>query len=62
MSEKIEKYNKKGVRTSYVSTIIGISLVLFMIGLVIGGMLGLENVQKQAKESLQVDLFFKSEF
>ncbi len=61
MSEKIEKYNKKGVRTSYVSTIIGISLVLFMMGLVIGGILGLENVQKQAKESLQVDLFFKAE-
>jgi cell division transport system permease protein len=61
MSEKIEKYNKKGVRTSYASTVIGISLVLFMIGLVIGGMLGLENIQKQAKESLQVDLFFKPE-
>jgi cell division transport system permease protein len=32
-----------------------------MIGLVIAGILGLENVQKQAKESLQGDLFFKSE-
>jgi cell division transport system permease protein len=61
MSEKIEKYNRKGVRTSYVSTVIGISLVLFMMGLVIGGILGLDNVQKQAKESLQVDLFFKAE-
>jgi cell division transport system permease protein len=61
MSKKAEKYNSKGVRTSYVSTIIGISLVLFMIGLVIGGFLGLGNVQKQAKESLQVDLFFKPE-
>lgn len=61
MSEKIEKYNKRGVRTSYASTVIGISLVLFMMGLVIGGIIGLENVQKQAKESLQVDLFFKSE-
>ena len=61
MSDAIEKYNKKGVRTSYVSTVIGISLVLFMMGLVIGGILGLENVQKQAKESLQVDLFFKPE-
>lgn len=61
MSENIEKYNKKGVRTSYVSTVIGISLVLFMMGLVIGGTLGLSNVHKQAKESLQVDLFFKPE-
>lgn len=61
MSDNIEKYNKKGVRTSYVSTVIGISLVLFMMGLVIGGTLGLGNVHKQAKESLQVDLFFKPE-
>jgi cell division transport system permease protein len=61
MSKKAEEYNSKGVRTSYVSTVIGISLVLFMIGLVIGGFLGLGNVQKQAKESLQVDLFFKPE-
>ncbi len=59
MSKKIEQYNKKGVRTSYASTVVGISLVLFMMGLVIGGILGLKNVQKQAKESLQVDLFFK---
>ena len=61
MSQKSEKYNKQGVRTSYVSTVIGISLVLFMMGLVIGGMIGLSNIQKQAKESLQVDLFFKPE-
>jgi len=29
-----------------------------MIGIVMGGFLGLDNVQKQAKESLQGDLFF----
>lgn len=62
MSSNAEKFSKKGVRTSYVSTVIGISLVLFMIGLVLGGIFGLENVQKQAKESLQGDLFFKPEF
>lgn len=61
MSSNAEKFSKKGVRTSYVSTVIGISLVLFMIGLVLGGIFGLENVQKQAKESLQGDLFFKPE-
>jgi len=61
MSKKADKYNKRGVRASYVSTIVGISLVLFMIGLVLGGVFGLDNVQKQAKESLQGDLFFKPE-
>lgn len=62
MSSGLEKYNRKGLRTSYVSTVIGISLVLFMIGLVIGGVLGLDSIQKQAKENLQGDLFFKPEF
>jgi len=61
MSSSAEKYSRRGVRTSYVSTVIGISLVLFMIGLVLAGMLGLDNIQKQAKESLQGDIFFKPE-
>lgn len=61
MSSSVEKYNKRGLQTSYVSTIIGISLVLFMIGLVLGGMMGLKSIQKQAKENLQGDLFFKAE-
>lgn len=61
MSSKAEKYNKRGLRTSYVSTVIGISLVLFMIGLVLGGVLALKSVHKQAKENLQGDLFFKAE-
>ena len=62
MSSKVEKYNRRGVRTSYVSTIIGISLVLFTIGLVLGGVLALDNIQTQAKENLQADLFFKPEY
>ncbi len=62
MASKSKDYSKKGLRSRYLSTVIGISLVLFMIGLVIGGALGLRNVEKQAKESLQGDIFFKSEF
>ena len=61
MNSTAEKYSKRGVQTSYISTVIGISLVLFMIGLVIGGVLGLDNIQRQAKESLRGDLFFKPE-
>ena len=32
-----------------------------MIGIVLGSIFGLDNIQKQAKENLQGDLFFKSE-
>ncbi|MBB79243.1 MAG: hypothetical protein CL844_09615 [Crocinitomicaceae bacterium] len=56
-----KKNNQFGVTSSYISTIVGISLVLFMIGIVLGAIFGLENIQKQAKENLQGDLFFKSE-
>ncbi len=59
MSNKVEKYNRKGLRTRFVSTIIGVSLVLFVIGLVLGGILGIENLQKQAKESLEAEMYFK---
>jgi cell division transport system permease protein len=60
MGEGVEKYNKRGVKTSYISTIIGISLVLFVIGLVGSAVLGLEKLQTQSKESLVCDLFFKA--
>lgn len=59
MSSEVEKYNRRGLQTSYVSTVIGISLVLFLIGIVLGGIFGLENVQNQAKESLKANVFFK---
>jgi cell division transport system permease protein len=59
MAKSIDKSSRRGVKTSYVSTVIGVSLVLFMIGLVLGGYFGLENIQKQAKENLTADIFFR---
>lgn len=61
MKKTKDRSSRRGLRTSYVSTIIGISLVLFMIGLVLGGYLGLDNMQKQARESVSADIFFKPE-
>ncbi|MDG1331657.1 MAG: permease-like cell division protein FtsX [Crocinitomicaceae bacterium] len=61
MGEGAEKYSRKGVKTSYISTVIGISLVLFVIGLVIAAVLGLDRVQTQSKESLVCDLFFEAD-
>lgn len=62
MSSSAEKYSKRGVKTSYVSTVIGISLVLFVISIIVGGSFALNSIQKQAKESLQADIFFKPEY
>lgn len=60
MSEPIEKYTKRGIRNNYISTVVGISLVLFLIGIVLSGSMILNSVQKQAKENIQCDIFFKS--
>jgi len=61
VSANINKYSRRGVKTSYASTIVGISLVLFMIGLILGGVLGIQGLEKQVKEDVQVDLFFSNE-
>ncbi|NBX38701.1 MAG: FtsX-like permease family protein [Flavobacteriia bacterium] len=61
MAESLEKYTKRGIRNSYVSTVVGISLVLFLIGIVLSGSMALSSIQKQAKENIQCDVFFKSE-
>lgn len=61
MKKTGDKSSRRGLRTSYVSTIVGISLVLFMIGLVLGGYFGLGSIQRQAKESVTADIFFKPE-
>jgi len=61
MKKTSDKSSRRGLRTSYVSTIIGISLVLFMIGFVLGAYMGIDNTQKQARESVTADIFFKPE-
>lgn len=62
MSQQNSKTGKKGLRTSVVSTVIGISLVLFLIGLVGAGMFFFQTIEKKAKESVQADLFFEATF
>jgi len=47
-----------GVRTAYVSTIVGIVLVLFIIGVVSWFALGINHLTINKKESFEIDLFF----
>lgn len=61
MKKPGDNSTRRGLRTSYVSTIIGISLVLFLIGGVFGGYMGLDNLQTQARESVAADIFFNPE-
>lgn len=57
MSTKQPK-GKRGLRTAYVSTIIGIVMVLFIIGVVSWFVLGLNNLKNDKIESFEIDLFF----
>lgn len=50
--------NRKGLRTAYVSTVIGIVMVLFITGLVTWFVLGLNHLKNSKIESFEIDLFF----
>ncbi|MFZ5551922.1 MAG: cell division protein FtsX [Bacteroidota bacterium] len=56
---KMQRYIRRSERTSYLSTVIGISLVLFMLGIVGWLILTSKKVTQIVKESIQVDVFFK---
>ena len=58
MAKYNDKHRKRGLQSGYLSVVVGISLVLFMLGLVIGAYFGLEHTQNAAKENIEVDLFF----
>lgn len=58
MAKDFKKYGKRGLQSGYLSVIVGISLVLFMLGLVLGAYFGLEHTQNAAKENIEIDLFF----
>lgn len=55
---KAIRNNKKGLKTAYVSTIVGIVMVLFILGIVSWFVLGLNNLKNDKIESFEIDLFF----
>lgn len=58
---QIQSYSKNSLRTSYVTTVIGISIVLLTLGIVTLLLLSARKLQNIAKEQIQVDLFFKED-
>jgi len=51
--------NKKGIRTAYVSTVVGIVMVLFITGVITWFVLGLNHLKNNTIESFEIDLFFE---
>jgi len=52
------KYARKGLKTAYVSTIVGIVLVLFIIGVVSWFALGLNHLKDSKIESFEIEVYF----
>jgi cell division transport system permease protein len=61
VSQLGKKYNKRKLQTSYISTVVGVSLVLTMLGMVLAIILGLSSFKNSVKENIQVDLFFEAD-
>lgn len=55
---KATNSGKKGLRTAYISTVVGIVMVLFVIGIVSWFVLGLNHLKNSKIESFEIDLFF----
>lgn len=54
------KNTRKGLKTAYVSTIVGIVLVLTILGLSSWVILGINNLNDSKKEELEIDVFFEN--
>ena len=61
MSKSFEKYQKRRLRSSYVSVVISISLVLFLLGVLGLLVLNTKKVSDYFKESAAITLFLKNE-
>lgn len=57
MSPRVNK-PKTGLGTAYISTVIGIVMVLFVTGVIAWFLLGLNNLKNSKMESFEFDLFF----
>jgi cell division transport system permease protein len=61
MSKSFEKYHKRRLRSSYISVIISISLVLFLLGILGLLVLNTKKVSDFFKEKAAITLFLKNE-
>jgi len=61
MASTPDKYAKRRARTSALSTVIGISLVLFMLGILTILILNAQKLSTYVKESIRIEVFLDAE-
>lgn len=58
MAKFVKKTSKRGLQTSFVSTIVTVALMLALLGMVVTIILGINGLKTKVKQEIQVDLFF----
>ena len=61
MSQNVEKFQKKRLRSSYLSVIVSIALVLFLVGLLGIAILKTKALTQHFKEQVTLNVFLKSD-
>jgi len=61
MSQNFEKYQKKRLRSSYMSVVVSIALVLFLVGLLGLAVLKTKSLAKHFKEQVTLNVFLKAD-
>ncbi len=61
MSDAQHKFTKRKARTSYVSTVVGITLVLFLLGAFGSLVLNAQKLSVYAKENIVINIFLKDD-
>lgn len=59
MSKFEEKFNKRRLRTSYITTVVSITLVLFMLGMLGLIILNAQNLSDKVKENIKISVMLK---
>jgi cell division transport system permease protein len=52
---------KLGIKSTVISTVLGMSLLLFLLGLLVLALWGYDNLEKEAKKTAHVDIFFRED-
>jgi cell division transport system permease protein len=52
---------KLGIKSTVISTVLGMSLLLFLLGLLVLAIWGYDNLEKEAKKTAHVDIFFRED-
>lgn len=61
MSEKLEKYTRRTARNTYIGTVVSLSLVLFILGLLGSMLLSADEISEHVLRNVRIDVFMEDD-